>query len=324
MADNGNLLSYRKSIRVVDATIRDGGLVNNFAFSDEFIKSLYKTNIAAGVEYMEMGYKADKDIFDENKFGKWKFCKEDDIVKVLDLKDAPKIKLACMADVGRTNCARDIGEKANSPIDLYRVATYINTIPSAIEIIEHCNKMGYKTTCNIMAVSTATEKEIDIALEMLGKSCVDGIYIVDSYGAYYPEGLRPLADKYVEIGQKYNKFIGIHAHNNQNLAFANTIEAVSRGVDYLDATMNSMGRGAGNCAMELLLAFLKNPSYKLMPVLKFIENYILPLKAQGVKWGYDVQYILTGFLNRHPRSAIEFTEQGRTDYANFFTEIMEK
>ena len=323
MAETSNLLTYRKSIKVVDATVRDGGLVNNFNFSDEFVSDLYKMNIAAGVEFMEFGYKADKDMFDENKFGKWKFCHEDDILKVIGEK-SDKVGIACMADVGRTNIRRDIGEKANSPIDLYRVATYINTIPTAIEMIEHCHKMGYKTTCNIMAVSTANDKEIDVALDMLGQSCVDGIYIVDSYGAFYPEGLRVLADKYMEYGQKYNKFIGIHAHNNQNLAYANTIEAVSRGVDYLDATVSSMGRGAGNCALELLLLFLKNPNYKLLPVLQFIEKHILPLKQQGVTWGYDIQYLLTGFLNQHPRTAIDFTNQKRTDYAEFFKEILDR
>lgn len=323
MIETGNLLSYRKSIKVVDATLRDGGLVNNFEFTDDFVNALYKTNVAAGVDYMEFGYKSDKDIFDEKKFGKWKFCNEDDIFNVVG-ENKTNLKIACMADVGRTNCQRDIGEKANSPIDLYRVATYINTIPSALEIIEHCNKMGYETTCNIMAVSTSTENEIEIALDMLGKSCVNGIYIVDSYGSFYPEKIRVLADKYLEYGDKYGKYIGIHAHNNQNLAFANTIECIARGVDYADATVLSMGRGAGNCALELLLEFLKNPSYKLLPVLKFIEKYMLPLKEQGVVWGYDVQYMLTGFLNQHPRTAIDFTNKKRTDYATFFTELIER
>ena len=323
MAETGNLLSFRKSIRVVDATLRDGGLVNNFAFSDDFVKALYAANVAAGVDYMEFGYKADRSIFPEEKFGKWKFCKEDDILAVVG-DNKTNLKIACMADEGRTDYRRDIGEKANSPVDMYRIATYITAIPSAIEMIEHCHKMGYRTSCNVMAVSTATEKEIAIALDMLGQSPVDGIYIVDSYGSFYPEEIRMLADQYLECGEKYHKFIGIHAHNNQNLAFANSIECIARGVDYVDATVNSMGRGAGNCALELMLGFLKNPSYKLLPVLKFIEKYMLPLREQGVVWGYDVQYMLTGMLNRHPRAAIDFTAKKRTDYADFFTDLMDR
>ncbi|MCI5496359.1 MAG: nucleoid-structuring protein H-NS, partial [Roseburia sp.] len=65
MENKGTILSYRPDIRVVDATIRDGGLVNDFRFTDEFVKNLYQANIKAGVDYMEFGYKASKDIFDE-------------------------------------------------------------------------------------------------------------------------------------------------------------------------------------------------------------------------------------------------------------------
>ena len=72
MAQRGNLLSVREDVRVLDATLRDGGLVNSFRFTDEFVKSLYETNVKAGVDYMEFGYKASKDLFDEDKFGKWK------------------------------------------------------------------------------------------------------------------------------------------------------------------------------------------------------------------------------------------------------------
>ena len=39
MAENrGNLTSYRPDIKVMDCTLRDGGLVNNFEFTDEFVK----------------------------------------------------------------------------------------------------------------------------------------------------------------------------------------------------------------------------------------------------------------------------------------------
>lgn len=45
----GNLMSVRDDIKVLDATIRDGGLCNNFEFTDEFVTELYKTNIKSGV-----------------------------------------------------------------------------------------------------------------------------------------------------------------------------------------------------------------------------------------------------------------------------------
>ena len=323
MAQKGDLMTVRSDIRVLDATIRDGGLVNNFMFSDDFINALYRANVKAGVDVMEFGYKASKELFDVNKFGKWKFCDEESIRAIVGDNNSD-MKISVMADVGRCDYKKDILDKSESVIDMVRVATYVHQMPAAIEMIEDAKEKGYEVTCNIMAVSNAKEADIDQALEMVGKSNADGIYIVDSYGALYPEQIRAIADKYTEVGEKYNKYIGMHAHNNQQLAFANTIEAAARGVSLLDATMMSMGRGAGNCAMELLLSFLKNPKYNIFPVLKFLEEHMLPLKASGAVWGYDIAYLLTGRLNQHPSAAIDFSHAARTDYADFYTDLLDK
>lgn len=321
MKEVSELLDYRSDIKVIDATLRDGGLVNDFYFSDEFVKDLYLTNQKAGVDYMEFGYKASKELFDVNKFGKWKFCNDDDIRAIVGDNDTD-LKIAVMADVGRCDYKKDIIDRKDSPIDLVRVATYINTIPEAVDMIEDAAKKGYETSCNIMAISNARESELSAALDILGKTPVDVFYIVDSYGSLYPEQIARLADIYLNFAAKYNKKVGIHAHNNQQLAFANTVESAGIGVDWLDATYSSMGRGAGNCAMELLLGFLRNPKYEVYPVLQFIQKHINKLREDGVVWGYDLQYLMTGLLNQHPRTAIQFTKEGRKDYAEFYKEIV--
>lgn len=318
----GNLMSVRKDIKVLDATIRDGGLCNNFEFTDEFVTELYKSNIKSGVDYMEFGYRASKNLFDPKDFGKWKFCDEADLRAIVG-DNISDMKIAVMADVGRCDYKEDFVPKSESVIDMIRVACYIHQIPAAIEMIEHFHSLGYETTCNIMAISQANSEQVEAALEMLGDSSVDVIYLVDSYGSLYPESAGKLAKQYLEVGEKYGKAIGFHAHNNQNLAFANTIETMSYGVSYLDATASGMGRGAGNCAMELLLGFLRNPKYNLYSLLTFLEKYIIPLKESGVVWGYDVQYMLTGQLNRHPREAMAFTADKRQDYCEFYKGLLD-
>ena len=297
------LMSYTPEIKVVDCTLRDGGLVNNFFFPDEFVSELYEANIKSGVDYMEFGYKASKELFDVKKFGKWKFCDDKDIRAVVG-DNKTDMKISVMADVGRCDFKKDIVSKKDSPIDLIRVATYINTIPAAVEMIEDCTKKGYETTVNIMAISKSNELDIDAALELLCQS-------------------SRLSDKYLELADKYGKKVGIHAHNNQQLAFANTIEALRRGVSYLDATVSSLGRGCGNCPSELLLGFLKNPKYRINPLLRFIEKHIVPMKESGIVWGYDVPYLLTGILNQHPKTAIQFTKEGRKDYNDFYLELLD-
>ncbi len=316
------LMSYTPEIKVMDCTLRDGGLVNDFFFTDEFVKDLYEANIKSGVDYMEFGYKASKELFDVKKFGKWKFCDDKDIRAVVG-DNKTDMRISVMADVGRCDFKKDILNKKDSPIDLIRVATYINTIPAAVEMIEDCTKKGYETTVNIMAISKSNDIDIDAALELLCQSSVGCIYLVDSYGSLYPEQISRLSNKYLEIADKYGKKVGIHAHNNQQLAFANTIEALRLGVSYLDATVSSLGRGCGNCPSELLLGFLKNPKYRINPLLKFIENHIVPMKESGVVWGYDVPYLLTGILNQHPKTAIQFVKEERKDYNDFYLELLD-
>ena len=321
MKELSKLMGYRSDVRVIDATLRDGGLVNDFYFTEEFVRALYLTNIKAGVDYMEFGYKASREMFDQNKFGAWKFCSDEDIRAIVGDNNTD-LKIAIMADVGRCDYKNDIVDRADSPVDLVRIATYLNTIPAAVDMIENISGKGYETSCNIMAISNSQEADLKTALDVLGQTPVDVFYIVDSFGALYPEQIARIADIYMEFAAKYGKKIGIHAHNNQQLAFANTIEAVGDGVDWLDATYAGMGRGAGNCQMELLLGFLRNPKYNIYPVIQFIEKHMNKLKEEGVVWGYDLQYLMTGLLNQHPRTAIQFTKEKRQDYAEFYKEIV--
>lgn len=323
MKELSKLMDYRSDVRVVDATLRDGGLVNDFYFTDEFVRELYRANVKAGVDYMEFGYKASRELFDEDKFGKWKFCKDEDIREIVGDNDT-NLKIAVMADVGRCDYKNDIASRSESPVDLVRVATYLNTIPAAAHMIEDAAGKGYETSCNIMAISNAQESDLVVALDILGQTPANVFYIVDSFGALYPEQIARIADVYLNFAAKYGKKVGIHAHNNQQLAFANTVEAVGDGVDWLDGTYSGLGRGAGNCGMELLIGFLRNPKYNIAPVVKFIDEHISKLRQNDVVWGYDLQYLMTGLLNHHPRTAIQFTKDKRADYYEFYKELVEQ
>lgn len=322
MKIKGDLMTFRPDIQVLDATLRDGGLVNNFRFTDEFVKDLYLANLKAGIDYMEFGYRASKELFNVDDYGKWKFSDDEDIRAVVG-ENNTDLKVAIMADVGRCDYKNDIRPKNESPVDMIRVACYIHQIPTAIHMIEDAHKKGYETACNIMAVSTVTESQIEQALDILCQSPVDVIYIVDSYGCFYPLNTRALTETYLSYAEKSGKKIGIHAHNNQQLAYANTMEALTLGASMADATMNGMGRGAGNCNTELLLSFLRNPKFNLYPVIKFVEKHMVQMRKECT-WGYDLSYLLTANLNQHPRSAIEFMGEGREDYVDLYKELLEK
>lgn len=317
----GNILSVREDLKVFDCTIRDGGLVNNYHFTDDFVKALYDMCVASGVDYMEIGKNVSPTVMSTEEYGKWNFCREEDIRSIVGENDT-KLKIATMADVGRT-IKEEIPPASESVVDMIRVATYIHQIPEALELIEDFHSKGYETTCNIMAISKSFDTELNEVLETVAKSNVDVIYIADSFGSFYPEQINKLTEKYLSFAKPAGKKVGIHAHNNLSLAYANTLEAMVYGTSYLDVTVSGLGRGAGNCSTELLLGFLKNPKYKYIPVLKFIEEYIVPLEKQ-LDWGCSVPYIISGHLNEHPRAAMKARDQKDTKYVDFYNNMIEE
>src|SRR5210317_1916399 len=91
---------YREEIKVVDCTIRDGGLMNKWQFSDEFVKAVYNGLVAAGVDYMKIGYLSSEHAFSRKEVGPWKFCDNKDLKRIVG-ENKTGLKLSAMADIGR-------------------------------------------------------------------------------------------------------------------------------------------------------------------------------------------------------------------------------
>jgi 4-hydroxy 2-oxovalerate aldolase len=305
---------YRPELKVLDCSIRDGGLINQWNFTDEFVRANYLALSESGVDYMEIGYKASKSQFDPKKFGKWRFCEDDDIRRLIDGVETG-LKLSCMVDIGRVE-EKDIVPCPQSPFAMIRVACYAKEIDKAIALCEMIMDKGYETTVNIMAVSTNTEREIEEALADLARTKIPTVYVVDSFGAMYCEDVTSLMKRYKAALP--GKTLGIHTHNNRQLAFGNTIQAIVDGANMLDASVYGIGRGPGNCCLELLVSFLQNPKYRLRPLLKLIQEHYLPLSRQ-IEWGYIIPYMITGVLNEHPRTAIACRNSAdRDDFVKFY------
>jgi len=309
---------YRPRIKVLDATIRDGGLMNDWWFDDDTVREVWTAGCQAGLDYVELGYRASKKLFSPQEFGPWRFCDEEDVRRIAG-DGHPETKIAIMCDVGRVE-EEDFLPAAESVIAMVRVATYVKDIDKAIRLANYCAGLGYETTINIMAISNALEWDIDEAVKQVEKeTSVKVLYVVDSFGALYSEQVHHLVDKYRGILGS-DKEVGIHCHNNQQLAFANTIEAIIHNANFLDATLFGIGRGAGNCPLELLLSFLKNPKFDVRPLLDVCARRIIPM-METLKWGYHIPYMVTGVHNQHPRAAMAMMGRNSTDYRAFWDEI---
>jgi 4-hydroxy 2-oxovalerate aldolase len=302
---------YRPQIKVCDCTIRDGGLMNNSKFTLETVRNIYSACTLAGVDIIELGYRNSKDHFSPDKYGAWRFCDEEMLKKATD--GIPKTaKIAVMQDAHKAS-ADDIKPKAESVVDLIRVATYVKDVDKAIALANNATGKGYEATINIMAISHVLERDLDEALQQIeSETSIAACYIVDSFGSLYSEDIDYLVHKF----QRYlkTKEIGMHCHNQMQLGFANTIEAIIKNVNYLDGTIYGLGRAAGNCPLELLMGFLKNPKFDIRPIFEVIESTILPLR-KDMEWGYNVPYMIAGMLNMHPLDAMKYVDMQRDNGA---------
>jgi len=287
----------RRTVEVLDCTIRDGGCCNNWHFDRALVRRTFESLVGAGVDIMEIGYQTSPGVFDPGSVGPWRHCSEEDLQSVAR---ETEMKLACMLDMGRIE-AKDLRPASDSLISVLRIATYARDIDGAIDVLHAAKELGYEVYCNVMAVTTCTPQQVDAFLERLRASDVDNIAVVDSFGAMYPHQLRYLVRKYKNWLRPEQR-VGVHLHNNQQTAFANTIAGIDEGADFVDATVFGMGRGAGNCPLELLLMYLDDPRHDVRPVLSLIDDY-MTLRRE-LNWGYNVPYAATGWLNEHPSSAI--------------------
>jgi 4-hydroxy 2-oxovalerate aldolase len=324
MSEKAPWITFRPELKVLDCTVRDGGLVNAHQFSDDFVAAIYRACLDAGIDYMEIGYKNSARVFPKEKFGPWRHCDEVDLRRVVGDHDSEVtgLKLAAMADAGKSDWQTELLPANESVLSMIRVAFYAHQVSEAVDMIRHATELGYETTANLMAVSNITETEIDTVLEAIAETPASTMVIVDSFGYLYREQIDRLYRKYATALEGTGKEIGIHAHNNLQLAFANTIEAIILGCNRVDSTIFGFGRGAGNCHTELLLGFLRNPKFNVRPIIEVIQQRMLPLRKE-LDWGPSVPYNITGQLNQHPRSAIEWRE-GATpdDYLTFYDKVV--
>ncbi len=315
---NGGSNAAPRALRVVDCTIRDGGLTNHHRFEERLVRSVFEATSASGVYATELGYRNSPEVMSPEEFGPWMFCGDEDLRRITDGVES-KSRVSVMVDIGRVD-PDSLGPAAENPVDLVRTATYVKDIGQAIELCHGFMDKGYETSVNIMAISRDRGPELTEALQRLEEECrTPVVYIVDSFGSLHPPEVIELVERF----RRYlpSKEIGFHAHNQLQLAFANTLTAIEHGVAWADGTVYGIGRAAGNCPLELLIGHCEGASYDVRPLLQVIADELLPLR-ESIEWGYTIPYAITGMLNQHPRSAMALRGTGRErEFGAFFEEI---
>lgn len=314
-----------KNTKILDCTIRDGGYLNNWDFSIEQVRDCYKSASEAGFDYFEIGFRSSSKDFSIEKFGKWIFSNEEDIIEAISGINGCKIAVMSKVDNKNINITHFI-PKHESVISMVRVllpyidgALDMTLLLRAKTLCEQLLELGYEVTANLACIDSYKDNELIKVCNELQQLDIKYIYFADTYGAANEEIIEQRINLVKNCLKHTNIEIGFHAHNNLCDAYCRSIKAIKYGASIIDSCMYGMGRGAGNLQSEILIGhFYKNtltpfvPSkYHIVPILRHINKYIRNYTDKyntGYNWGYNILYVLTGFASMHPTYATEFID----------------
>lgn len=287
-----------KSVKILDCTLRDGGYYTDWDFDSQTVDSYIKAMNALPIDYLEVGYRNHPSKEYLGKFG------YSPVSVLKHLRENCTKKLVVMLNEKSTK-PEDL-ETLLCPIvglvDMIRIAIDPRNFDRAVVLAKAVKAMGFEVGFNCMYMSKwSTEYDGFLTkLSALNDFC-DLFCMVDSFGGVTPEDVTNI---YKEVRANTTVPVGFHGHNNLQLGLINTISAIKLGVDYVDATILGMGRGAGNLNMELLLTYLNAHEDMQVDfnVLGDVISAFAPLMDK-YQWGTNLPYMLAG-ANRIPQKEV--------------------
>ncbi len=292
---------------ILDCTLRDGGYVNNWNFSAEAVHGILTGLYNSGVRYIEVG------IMDTAGKGnhRTKFSNFKEIEPVLENRKSD-CHYAVMITT-ENGISFDPPTRNEKTPDIIRLAYFKPDCKRALAMAERFQRKGYSVFLQAMATYMYSELELSDMLQQVCGIRPGAFFLVDSFSTLYPKDIRHLRD-FILLRVPPEIPIGFHAHNNMQMAFANTQEFLRTDNDhqfFADSTIFGMGRGAGNLPTELLMEYLNQDGmkYNTSYILSIFQNYLLPV-YQEFGWGYSMQYFLTATHKVNPAYGWYFSKHG--------------
>ena len=337
--DATNLLKRRdcyENVELLDCTIRDGGYLNNWEFTDDEVLECYKAVSNAGYKYFEIGFKSNETL--SKGKGKWYYSKEEDILNIKS-KCLNGCKIAVLVKMNDF-LENDFLEKKESNIDLIRVLMERSSIPlnngnvfyleddvkRAILAINNFIEKGYEVSFNITCADMISDNEIDFICKHVCNTKLKALYLADTYGSFNEKNIPIILNKFQRKLNKYNPsnlmIFGFHIHNNNEDALVKYNCAKHYGVGMIDSCICGLGRGAGNLQTEQIIIDKKIDNKILWDVLSIGStlckyNDFLNEKCYFNKFFYA----LSGFYSLHPDYIKELMDDNTITYKHKYNII---
>jgi 4-hydroxy 2-oxovalerate aldolase len=130
------------------------------------------------------------------------------------------------------------------------------------------------------------------------------VSVVDTYGLMHSKELLNYFDIFNNELDK-EVILGYHAHNNFQMAYANSITLMNKGFDrtlVFDGSLYGMGKSAGNACTELLAMYMNEfcgRNFNINQLQEVIDVDILK-EFENKSWGYNFEYYIAALNDCHP------------------------
>lgn len=288
------------NVSLLDCTLRDGGYVNDWKFGNVNLVSVFERLVDSNVDIIEIGFLDDRRPFDVDRSI---MPDTESVGKIYGGLDRKRTMVVGMIDYG-TCAIENIQPASESYLDGIRVIFKKHLMHEAMSFCEELKELGYKVFSQLVSVTSYSDEELRCLVKLVNEVKPYAVSMVDTYGLLYPQDMLhiyEILDNEVDNGIK----IGFHAHNNFQLAFANSLTFLEKDRRHdiiVDGTLYGMGKSAGNAPLELLAMRLNESygkSYDVDPMLEAIEESIMDFYATA-PWGYKEFFYLCGKNKCHP------------------------
>ena len=307
-------------IKLLDCTLRDGAYVNNAEFGKPAMRGIISKLQDAHIDIIECGWLKDF----EHVVGTSYFHVPEDAEQYINVKSDDIIYCA-MIDWNRYN-TDNLPNYSGGTINAVRVVFPHGKLKEAITIGKAIREKAYKVLFQAANTLAYSDEDLIELANVMNEFHPYALSVVDTFGAMYFENLDQIVD-ILDSHLDKDIELGLHAHNNQQLAFANCIHFLDLLKDrrniIVDATLSGMGRGAGNATTELVAGYIDrvhNGNYDMNAIMDAIDMYIQGFREKFT-WGYSTPYFIAGLYQCHVNNIAYLTSNHRTNSRDMRTII---
>jgi 4-hydroxy 2-oxovalerate aldolase len=228
---------------LLDATLRDGGYAVDFQFDEGFVAELLAAVDRTPVRLVEVGhgfgFEAERNGARAGNISLTRWC---------ELASAG-LRTASWGMFAQPSFSRlsTLKSLCADGMSFVRVGVEPHRVPGTLGYLSEAVGLCDQVYLNLMKTSDVPAAELpgllrDVPAELAG------VYVVDSYGTMLPADV----EQYVRVVAATGRTVGFHGHDNLGMANANSLAAAQAGAALVDATLNGIGRGAGNAGLESL------------------------------------------------------------------------